>query len=522
MKTITDTDMEYAIRARFEGYRSDPIGFMTDILGVRSEHIWSKMRDVAESLRDNHYTAVPACHSVSKTYGAGRLAVWFKTCFQPSTVITTAPSDTLVKEQLWREIKAAYAGALVPLGGKMHVLKWDMVPHKTTLAQIDPSERVQWEKNFAIGFSTNPDSVTEHVTKMQGFHNKYVLIILDEAGGLMSQIWQTALQSLMIDENCYILAIGNATDPYGDFADACVSDLWNTVRISVRDTPNYKARQTIIPGVAGYDFERRIISQYGENSNEHKVRCLGEFPTFAEGAVWGVELGRVEREKHIGDYPWDPTAPVYTFGDYGNIYTSIGFFQFIGPTIRMIDYFYDDKGIGIPGICKMFDSKPYNYAKSYGHWGGPDLHPVHGSNRKSLATGRTLISEFSKVGYVMNVCEKHSFDAGIKVSRDVWPLMRIDDRCIDFVDSIRQYKFKKNVKYSREGAPAYSNDPEPTPSRHPADMFRHLSWVYRFQLEVKGQKIGYPYPSPVRNDLPKDVWGGNILDFGRRNSRIWN
>lgn len=522
MKTITATDMEYAIRARFEGYRSDPIGFMTDILDVESVHVWSKMREVAESVRDHRYTAVPAGHSVSKTYTAARLAIWFKTCFQPSTVITTAPSDNQVRNQLWKEIHTAFASAIVPLGGNMRVLQWDMVPHKTTLARIEPSGRGMWEKNFAIGFSTSPDSVTEHATKMQGFHNEHVLIILDEACGLMPQIWETVLLSLMTDSNCRLLAIGNPTDPYSDFARACENpDKWNIVPISVRDTPNYKTRQCIIPSVADYDFDQDIVKEFGENSNKHKVRCLGQFPTFSEAAVWGPELGRLDRDEHMGDYPWDSTAPVYTFGDYGPRYTAIGFFQFIQATIRMVDYWYDDVGVGVPGICRMWDEKPYNYAKSYGHWGGPDMHPTKGSNAKSLATGRTLLAEFSKHSYTMHVCQKHSFDAGIKISRDVWPLMRIDVRCIDFLNAVRQYKFKKNLKYSRKGAPAYSTEVEPTPSRHPADMFRHLSWVFRFQLKVKGQKIGYPYPTPVDNDLPRDVWGGNVLDFGRRNPQLY-
>jgi hypothetical protein len=127
------------------GFRTDPVGFYTDVLGMRGDHIWSKMREVAESVANNQLTAVPAGHSVSKTYGAGRLAVWFKTVFQPSTVVTTAPSDNQVRGQLWREIHAAYAGSLVSLGGKMTTLQWDMKPEPKVLSGLPPEVRSDWD-----------------------------------------------------------------------------------------------------------------------------------------------------------------------------------------------------------------------------------------------------------------------------------------------------------------------------------------------------------------------------------------
>ena len=49
-------------------YKKDPIGYMVDCLDVKQEHVWGKMHEVANSVRDNQYTAVKACHSSSKTY----------------------------------------------------------------------------------------------------------------------------------------------------------------------------------------------------------------------------------------------------------------------------------------------------------------------------------------------------------------------------------------------------------------------------------------------------------------------
>jgi hypothetical protein len=89
---------------------------------------------------------------------------------------------------------------------------------------------------------------------------------------------------------------------------------------------------------------------------------------------------------------------------------------------------------------------------------------------------------------------------------------------MEFVDAIRQYKFKKNVRYSTEEKPAYAKDPEPTPSCHPADMWRHMTWIYRNQLVVSGVRIGIPAPLyPTHAIKNADPYGGwHVLDGVRK------
>ena len=109
-------------------YQSDPVRFMVECLDVKQEHVWSKMREVAESIRDNQLTAVKAGHSVSKTYTAARIVLWFLYCYGPlATVITTAPTDKQVSEILWRDINLAHSQAKLPLGGKISTKKLEQI-----------------------------------------------------------------------------------------------------------------------------------------------------------------------------------------------------------------------------------------------------------------------------------------------------------------------------------------------------------------------------------------------------------
>ncbi len=515
---MTDTEK---IHAKMIEYRQDPIGFYGGVLSLRKEYIWRKMVALSNSVRDYQFTAVPAAHSVSKTFTLGRLVTWFKTCYQPSTVITTAPSDNQVKNQLWREIHAAYAGAKVPLGGKMTTLQWDLKPSAKILESLAPEFREAFEKNFAIGFSTSPDSAAEHATKMQGWHNEWVLIVIDEACGIIPQIWRTILEGLVIDERCKVVAIGNPTDPECDFAKACYSsDLelnegnepyisdqgWHVVRISAKDTPNYKQGKRVIPGLAGRGYVERIVKKYGENGDGTRLRVLGLFPTHKEGTFYGIKLATAKKENRIGHFPFDDSAPVYTFNDTGDVWTAVIFAQFLRGRIRIIDDYFDNEGQGIPNWAKVLQSKPYVYG---GHWGGPELEWGTGGK---FQTGRTTTDLAAELTFNLQACPSHSFDDGIEAGRSVFSLLEINKiNCVTFIKAMSGYGKKKNMALSDDEHTVYHDQVAKSWHRHMADAYRHLAMMYRYG-EIGGEMLGYPGSTPTRKGYVDDAGVVDLLE----------
>lgn len=479
------TQNELATGQRMKAYADDPKGFITTCLDVKPEHYWSKMDEVANSVRDNQFTAVPACHSVSKTFGAGRIAVWFKTCFQPSTVITTAPSDNLVRNQLWKEIHAAFAGARVPLGGKMTSLMWDCKPSDGILKGLSPEQKSLWEKNFAIGFSTSPDTATEYATKIHGWHNEWIFVLLDEAGDILRPIWKTVIEGLMINKRCKVLAIGNPTDPIGYFADVCKPGSgWNVINISVQDTPNFKTGQEIIPSVAGRDYEERMRRTYGVNSNTYKIRVLGQFPAFREGTFYGRERAKADEEDRIGDYPYEPGLQVYSFSDLGDMYTAFLFAQMRQGRIRIIDCYWNNQGVGLPEYAKVIHAKPYDYKE---HYTGAD---IVGSNAKSVQTGLMTRDVAAQLGIDFIPVIEASFEEGIEAVRSIWPLVEINrPLCKVFLQATDGYRKKKNEAISTDEQPSYHQTPIPNAwENHMMDALRHLALAYRYMID-KGRDI---------------------------------
>jgi hypothetical protein len=242
-------------------YQNDPVAFMVEVLDVDPKHLWSKMIEIAEAVRDHDYICVKAGNSLSKSYTLGRLANWFLFSHYPSTVITTAPSNIQVADILWREIRDSHANAKMKLGGKVTKTKLEL-----------------GEKWFATGFATKPDTVTEHVTRLQGFHNEYVLILLDEAAGIDPLIWE-AIDRLMSSEGVVkLVAIGNPTTARGDFVNCFKDPKFHKITVSAFDTPNYKQGREVIPGLAGQKFVEMVRNKYGEDSNQWKSMITGEIP----------------------------------------------------------------------------------------------------------------------------------------------------------------------------------------------------------------------------------------------------
>jgi hypothetical protein len=484
--------VERKIGDKILSYRKDPAGFAVDVLGVRKEYIWHGLRAVLESVRDNQLTAVPAGHSLSKTFGAGRILVpWFKTCFQPSTIITTAPSDNQVRNQLWREIHAGVNGSRIPLGGNLTTLQWEVKPSSGVLAKLSPEQRALWEMNFAIGFSTTADTVSETATKIQGWHNKWVLIVLDEAGGLLPQITKTVMESLVINERVKVLAIGNPTEAFGFFADIIEPNSgWNVVNLSVVNTPNYIEDKEVVPGLAGRAYERLIGDSYGRDSETYKVRVLGQKPTYTEGTFYGKLISEAKKAGRIRPLAVDYSKPVHTFHDPGDMYTAIGFAQFIkegeGIHCKCVDFYYDYEGKGVPEYAAIIRGKGYKLGR---HFFPPD---IEGSNRKNYQTGKASIDVWKDEGFDIEVIDYATPNSAHDAARRLIPCTEFDiGKCSEWISMIAGYRKKRDNRLSTDDRPVYIDEPVHDSNSHGATMLETMALAVSYS-DIYGQTQKMP------------------------------
>jgi hypothetical protein len=201
MKTMAEPQLSPEQQAFVRKVVSDPVRFATHILGI---DLWPREIDILGSIKTHRRTVVKACHGVGKTFTLAVAALWWLARFRDGIVLTTSPTQRQVRTQLWSEIHRLVERA------------------KVAYPKLKTTElKFRDDSNFAIGFSTNQ---TEN---FQGYHGKHVLIIVDEAPGIESGIFD-AIAGTMAGGQVHIAMAGNPTITAGAFYDAFAKEraLW--------------------------------------------------------------------------------------------------------------------------------------------------------------------------------------------------------------------------------------------------------------------------------------------------------
>ena len=192
-------------------------------------------------------------------------------------MVTSAPTFYQVRAILWREIGRAVKKGKLP--GRVNQTEW-------------------WLNDELVAFGRKPADYDDDA--FQGIHSRYVLVVLDEAGGIPASIWIGA-DTITTNENSRILAIGNPDSPLTEFKRKFDGDSWNAIHIDGYETPNFTtefedaiATGELDPDVASelrdvllsrvWVDERR--EEWGEDSNLYESKVRGRFPEVPVGQVY--------------------------------------------------------------------------------------------------------------------------------------------------------------------------------------------------------------------------------------------
>jgi hypothetical protein len=206
-------------------YANRSADWVNDHLG---EYVTLDQRAIHDSVRDNRYTAVASCHDVGKSHVASEIvAHWIET--HPSGqafAVTTAPTDPQVKMILWRYIGAVWRK------GKL-------------------KGRITLDAQWKLAHTEGPDEPVAYGRKpadydpagFQGIHSRYVLVVIDEACGVVKTIYD-AVDSLATNAYARVLAIGNPDDPASHFRTICKPGSgWNVIHLDALRSPNFNKEQ---------------------------------------------------------------------------------------------------------------------------------------------------------------------------------------------------------------------------------------------------------------------------------------
>jgi phage terminase large subunit len=261
-----------------------PIEWLKAVFGVI---FWTLQQEIIKSVRDNPRTTVRSCHGIGKSHLAGNLILWFLYTHPYSIVLSTAPTYRQVEKLIWKEVRSSLRKGKIRLGGD--------------LARKSPELQIVQDEWVALGLSTNqPD-------RFQGFHARYILVIVDEAAGVPESILE-AIEGVLTSGHCRLLYLGNPTGIGGSFYRSHRDPKagFKKFHVSAFDTPNFttyniteedissNAWESKIPKTAEGDFDwpfpylitpkwaAERYQAWGPNHPAYQARVLGNFPEMGE------------------------------------------------------------------------------------------------------------------------------------------------------------------------------------------------------------------------------------------------
>jgi len=274
------TDEEAVERVRY--YRANWTHFIEDACGLRT---WSGMRLISESVQNNKRTSVRACHGISKTISSAAIAVTFLNLYWPSIIITTAPTNSQVRNLLWKEIGSIYRKNTDLRGSCL-----------TQEIRIEPD----W---YMVGFSTDKPY------RMEGFHDANILWILDEAKGLDQWLFD-AVEGSMTGGQARILELSttDGADQQSAFRKHHTQErtAWNCIKFSAYDSPFVNPAK--FPHAQKY--MNQDLFKYGRPKNksewpkklEKEIQITNEADIKDKRKLWEIKRPDLWETKVLGEF----------------------------------------------------------------------------------------------------------------------------------------------------------------------------------------------------------------------------
>ena len=283
--------------------RDDPYRFVVGVMGIKPPEWVRPPEDdhsvqmepwqakVLKAIRDGERRiSIRSGHGTGKTALMSWLVLWALLCHKDSKIPFGANSQDQLRDTVWPEFG-----------------KWAKHLPEPLQEQIEvQGERVVIKADPESAFCVRRTCTKENSEALAGFHANFLMFLIDEASGVPDIIFEVALGALSTPGAIQIMT-GNPTRNSGYFHDSHHKDRarWWTIRVNSEDVP--RARGHIDD----------VIKKYGKDSNEYRVRVLGEFPLADDDTMIPLELVEAATNRDVHPTRVKPIwgVDVARFGD---------------------------------------------------------------------------------------------------------------------------------------------------------------------------------------------------------------
>jgi hypothetical protein len=280
-------------------------------------------------------------------------------CRFPQKTVATAPSAAQLKGALVPEVKMWFNRLPLPLQELFDI----------------KAEGIYLRAAPESSYFEARTARAESPEALQGIHSDHVLLIGDEASGIPEPIFIAGVGS-MSGHNATTVLLSNPTRTSGFFyrTHNQNKDDWYTIHVSAQNSPRVSA-----------EFVEMVKKTWGEDSDEYRVRVLGDFPKsdlntlipagFVESArerdivlppglteIWGVDVARfgddanaLVRRTRLAVLPqmevWSGVDLMQTTGRIKKIWDDTP------PSLRPQEILIDEIGYGAAVVDRLAELK---------------------------------------------------------------------------------------------------------------------------------------------------------------------
>jgi len=335
LSEITTGQASEAIRR----WSRDPALFIREALGIESlstqqkeacdairSLVWAKIKvglgqkttDEEKRLAKKIGVSIMSGKGTGKDAITSMLIIWFLCCFPRPLIPCTAPTGHQLSDVLWSEINKWLCGTPdnVPL-----VKDW-LTWQKDKLFLTERKGR-DW---YALARTSSPkDSAEAQEETLQGFHEDYMMVVIDEASGVMPPVFKP-LESTLTRLCNFILMIFNPTQSTGFAIESQRKERerWICLQWNAEESE-----------LVTKDSIQDKENKYGRDSNYFRVNVLGLPPVAGNDILIPYEWVMAAIDNDLDPLDDDPEVAGIDVGAGGD---PTIYLRQRGPKIYPIDF----------------------------------------------------------------------------------------------------------------------------------------------------------------------------------------
>lgn len=264
-----------------------------ELFGV-TPHPWQ--HDVLEAFPHNSRMAMQACRGPGKT----ALLAWIGWNFmltrpKPNIAAVSISGDQL-RDGLWKELAKWQAKS--PLLQSM--FQWNT----KRIEAKDQNLKANWWMSARAW--PKQGTADEQANTLSGLHEDYIMVLMDESGGIPDSVMAVAEAVLSSCKEGHIVQAGNPTHLSGPLYRAATSerDMWYRVEITADPDDPKRANNVSV------EWAQAQIRKYGRDHPFVLVNVFGKFPPQSLTALIGPDEVRAAMRRFYRAHEIGPTPKI--------------------------------------------------------------------------------------------------------------------------------------------------------------------------------------------------------------------